>query len=149
MKIFLAGAVSCANEQQLEKYTIYKNALMNEIENVKLITPDDIWAYRQKCEKENLDFDKIKIDELMVEYDLMCVRESDLIICDLSELSTGMGIVLGVAHENKKPIIFLYKKGSYISNMITGAFPDAHFIIYSTHEDLKRNIINMLSPYTK
>ena len=140
MKIFLAGAVSTAKEKQLAKYEAYKNILISQIENLILTTPDDIWDYRNECENQNPDFQKIQIDEMMVKFDLAKVRESDLIVCDLSELSTGMGLELGVAHEGNQKIMFFYEKGSYISNMITGAFPSASFIQYDNMTELKNKL---------
>ncbi len=136
MKIFVAGAVSSAKKEQLEKYNIYKKILEETFEDLILTTPDDIWDYRNKCIDENPNFEKISIDKLMVDYDLKQVKESDLIICDISEISTGMGIELGIAHENNKKILFFYEKGSYISNMISGSFKDAHFIEYANTDEL-------------
>lgn len=76
----------------------------------------------------------------MVQYDLSEVRSSDLIICDLSEISTGMGLELGVAHEISKKILFLYKKNSYVSNMITGAFMNSCFIEYRDIKELEKKL---------
>lgn len=140
MKIFLAGAVSFAKKEQLEKYNVYKSVLMNQIKDIVLVTPDDIWNYRKHCETHNFDLKKIQIDNLMVQYDLSEVKSCDLIVCDLSEISTGMGLELGVALENNKKILFLYKKNSYVSNMITGAFMNSCFIEYSDIKELEKKL---------
>ncbi len=146
MKIFLGGAVSSASENQLAKYNVYKNALESF---AKLSVPDDIWAYRQKCIDENPDKGKFEIDKMMVDYDLQCVKNTDLMICDISQHSTGLGIELGIVYENNIKIIFFYEKGSYISNMITGAFSESLFIEYENLQDLEEKVKNFINSYKK
>ena len=46
MKVFIAGAVTAANENQLKKYNVYKKILMNVFGEISLTTPDDIWDFR-------------------------------------------------------------------------------------------------------
>ena len=41
------------------------------------------------------------------QYDLNCVRRCDLIIGDLTHPSLGLGMELGIAIENRKPMIML------------------------------------------
>ncbi len=142
MKIFLGGAVSVASDRQLEKYNVYK-AILSELG--ELTVPDDIWDYRQKCIDENPGVTKIEIDKMMVDYDIGLVRNADLIVCDISEQSTGLGIELGIAKENKTNIIFCYQKGSYVSNMITGAFDKSKFIEYSDNQELKQKLKNLIN----
>ena len=146
MKIFLGGAVSSASRNQLAKYNIYKNALEGF---AKLSVPDDIWTYRQKCIDENPDKSKFEIDKMMVDYDLQCVKNTDLMICDISQQSTGLGIELGIVYENNIKIIFFYEKGSYISNMITGAFSASLFIEYDDLQDLEEKVRNYINSYKK
>ena len=142
MKIFLGGAVSVASDKQLEKYNAYKEILS---EFGPFTTPDDIWDYRQKCIDENPEKTKIQIDKMMVDFDLDLVRNVDLMVCDISEQSTGMGLELGVVKENKIDVIFCYQKGSYVSNMLTGAFFDKEFIEYENIEDLKCKLLPILN----
>ena len=142
MKIFLAGAVSVASESQLEKYHAYKDILS---EFGSLTTPDDIWDYRQKCIDENPNKNKLEIDKMMVDYDIALVKNSDIMICDISEQSTGMGLELGVVKENDIDIVFCYQKGSYVSNMLTGAFYDKKFIEYETIFELKEKLKNVIT----
>ena len=134
MKIFLAGAVSSATESQLKKYDVYKSILE---EFGDLTYPDKIWEYRQKCIEEFPDKTKLEIDKLMTDYDLNLVKKCDIIVCDISEISTGLGIELGVALEQNKKTVFFYEKGSYVSNMITGSFFGSEFIEYVDAENLK------------
>ena len=137
MKIFLAGAVSSASKNQLKKYDVYK-AILERFGDVTF--PDKIWAYRQKCIDENPNKEKIEIDRMMTDYDLQLVRDCDVLVCDISQLSTGLGIELGVALECKKKTIFFYEKGAYVSNMITGSFSSSLFVEYETLEFLKERL---------
>lgn len=142
MKLFLAGAVSTATESQLEKYNTYKTIL----ENFGSLTfPDKIWEYREKCIRDFPEKSKLEIDKLMVDYDLGLVRECDLMICDISQISTGLGIELGVMHEQNKKIVFFYETGSYVSNMITGSFSSSEFIEYKNIEDLKQSLLVVMN----
>ena len=137
MKIFLGGAVSVASQEQLEKYNVYKEILS---EFGTLTVPDNIWDYRQKCIQQNPNAEKVEIDKMMVDYDLEIVRGTDLMICDISQQSTGLGLELGVALENKKKIIFFYEKGAYVSNMLTGAFFENEFVEYENINRLRENL---------
>lgn len=138
MKLFLAGAFSTATESQLEKYNTYKTILEKF---GKLTFPDKILSYREKCINDFPNKSKIEIDKLMVDYDLGLVRDCDIMVCDISQISTGLGIELGVALEQNKKIVFFYETGSYVSNMITGSFSNSEFIEYKNIEDLKQNLL--------
>lgn len=138
MKIFVIGAVSSAKESQLSKYKLYKRVLTQNIKDLVLIAPEEIWQIREEYDRSYPNLQKVQLDEKMVKFDLDQVRDSDLIICDLTELSTGMGIELGVAHENNKRVMFFYENGSYVSNMVSGSFPYSKFIEYGDEKDLER-----------
>lgn len=141
MKLFLAGAVSTATEDQIKKYGVYKTVLEGFGE---LTYPDKIWEFRQKCIDENPEKSKLKIDKMMTDFDLNLVRECDVMICDISQISTGLGIELGVALEHKKQIVFFYEKGSYVSNMITGSFNESLFVEYENEEILKNQLSEII-----
>lgn len=140
MKIFLAGSVSGASKNQLSKYEVYKKVVLSTYPKATIITPDDIYAYRKKCIETNPSFSKIPIDKLMVDFDLEQVKESDLVVCDISEQSCGMGLELGICKENNIKIIFCFKKGAYVSSMIYGTFNNSNFIEYETTDDLKNQL---------
>lgn len=144
MKIFLAGSVSSASKEQLNKYHIYNKAILSTYPTATIIASDDIHSYRNNCIKTNPTLSKIQIDKLMVDFDLKKVKESDLVVCDISEQSCGMGLELGICKENKIKTIFCFKHGSYVSNMIYGAFNDSTFIEYETIDDLDKQLTQAL-----
>lgn len=141
MKIFLAGAVSTATENQIKKYNVYKGVLETFGE---LTYPDKIWEFRQKCIDENHEKSKLEIDKMMTDFDLNLVRECDIMVCDISQISTGLGIELGVALEHNKQVVFFYEKGSYVSNMITGSFNESLFVEYENEESLKNQLSEII-----
>ena len=145
MKLFLAGAVSTATEDQTKKYDIYKGVLENFGE---LTYPDKIWEFRQRCIDENPKKSKLEIDKMMTDFDLNLVRECDIMVCDISQISTGLGIELGVALEHKKQIVFFYEKGSCVSNMITGSFNESLFIEYENEAALKNQLSKIIKTMT-
>ncbi|MCD6424877.1 MAG: nucleoside 2-deoxyribosyltransferase [Anaerolineales bacterium] len=52
--------------------------------------------------------------------DVSWIRESDLLIAEVSTPSHGVGYEIGYALDMGKPVLCLYKKGVVISKMITG-----------------------------
>lgn len=140
MKIFLAGSVSSATKGQLNKYGVYNKIISSCFPKANLITPNDIYDFRNNCIKEKPSFTKSEIDKQMVDFDLKQVRESNLVVCDISEQSCGLGLELGVCKENGVKVIFCFKNGSHVSNMIYGAFNDAAFIEYESLVDLETRL---------
>ena len=144
MQIFLAGSVSGADEKQLEKYGIYEKVLKPF---GKVIAPKDIDKFIEKCKKEKTTFSQKQLDKIIVEYDLTQVKTSELVVCDLTLNSTGVGIELGVAKTNNIPVIFCYQKGTNISTIVRGAFFDSTFIEYKNIEQLQEKLIEKINKY--
>lgn len=131
--IFVLGAYTDTNKQDLEIYTYLSSYLKNRFTDYEIIDPFVIENYR-KTLTEN-------VDEEMVRYDLNCVKKASLLVADLTNKSTGVGIELGIALEHSKSVILLAKKGSNISNMIKGAFAKNKIFYYEDIDD----ICNILS----
>jgi nucleoside 2-deoxyribosyltransferase len=54
------------------------------------------------------------------EKDSSCVRICDFFIADCTYPSTGLGIEIGIAIEQKKPILAIAKNGAKVSRMVLG-----------------------------
>ena len=54
------------------------------------------------------------------ERDVTWIRESDLLIAEVSTPSHGVGYEIGYALDLDKPVLCLYQKGVVVSKMITG-----------------------------
>ncbi len=125
MKIYLAGSIRGGQE----KIKDYKKIYEELIKYGEVLTP-------HVADLEKLD----KIEELGIEkiYSIHAqwLKESDLVVADVSIHSTGVGYELGLAESLKKRVICLYDKKSEKANsaMIAG---DKYFEMfeYNTIEE--------------
>lgn len=98
-QIYLAGAIS---EIAWREATEWRNKLANNIYDVS----QGKWRCFDPCDHLN-EFGEVISDTESMEYDLDHLRHSRLMVVsfEFSQKSTGTLIELGVAHENKIPII--------------------------------------------
>jgi len=77
-------------------------------------------------------------DEYIYERDMSWLKESDLVIAEVTTPSLGVGYEIRYAVETKKPVLALYHEeaGNNLSAMISGC-PDIKLIKYKQIEDLK------------
>ncbi len=144
MKIFVAGAFFLTSEQDTRVYQDIAR-MLSSIRGVEVYQPIDIENYRQQYKKAHPKDSKATYDRIMVDYDLKLIKDSDLIIADVSNKSTGLGIELGTAKECGNKIEFIAKKGSQISNMVFGAFPDQEVQYYNDIDDLKKIVYKLVT----
>ncbi|MBQ9792296.1 MAG: hypothetical protein IJW32_00930 [Clostridia bacterium] len=138
--IFIMGAFFNTDQQDIDAYSYITDVFKNSFENINVTQPIDIENYRNNFIKENPNADINTINKAMVDYDLFKIKQADLLFCDVSNKSTGVGIELGVAKENNINIVFCAKQNSKISNMVYGTFPDKNVYFYSSLDDLKEYI---------
>lgn len=100
-KTYVLGAT--ANGSRI--FLVYKKALKKKLEI--LGTPIET----NKFNGTNLErFNRAQLS----------VNKADIIIADMSEVSTGAGIELGMAHMLNKPIYVFANKNSKVSSLIYG-----------------------------
>jgi len=87
------------------------------------------------------DKDNVQVDARPI------IKESDLIIAECSQPSTGQGIELGWASVHNTPIICIYLKNSRTSNSLN--FITKQFIEYENLEDMIKKLENYLASYDK
>ena len=141
--IFLMGAYFTTKKEDIDLYPIIAEFIKNNFKNVNITQPIDIENFRKNYIKQNPQATIENINEAMVNYDLDLIRKSDLLIVDLTNKSTGVGIELGVAKENNKKLIFFAKKDSKISNMVYGAFSNIPVFYYETLQELKNFLLSI------
>lgn len=141
MQFFILGAVTGASEYHLSKFNIYQKTIKNVFSNSKIIDYRDILDYKKEI---SLDFSSFEINKKMANFDLEQVKNSDILIADISSLSTGLGIELGIALTYKKKIIFCFEKNTNVSTMITGTFYNSSFIEYEDLKDLENKLTEEL-----
>ena len=141
--IFVAGAYFLTDKKDVDCYNVIANLLKQKFPKVNVYTPLDIEKFRTEFIQKNPSVSKREVDKAMVEYDLNLVKNSKLLVVDVSNKSTGVGIELGSVLGKHKNIVFVAKTGSKISDMITGAFWDEEVKYYNFEDDLKQIINNI------
>ncbi len=107
-KCYILGATAKGKEI----FLIYKNALANKLEI--LGTPIETSNFKGTS-KERFQRAKDK------------VKQSEIIIADMSEVSTGAGIELGISYLLGKKIFVFASVGSEISSLIYGITENVKF----------------------
>ena len=73
------------------------------------------------------------------------IKACDLVISEVSEVSTGLGIELGWANALNKPILCIYEKGKTYSQSLEYITND--FIEYCDEEDMINKVENSITCY--
>ncbi|MBQ3158093.1 MAG: hypothetical protein IJB98_00185 [Clostridia bacterium] len=141
--IFVAGAYFTTNKNDTDMYPFITNILKRKFPSLNIIMPTDIEKYRENFINQNPNASIKQINKAMVDYDLLLVKTAKMLVVDVSNKSTGLGIELGTIVNDNKPLIFIAKEGSKISNMVYGAFPEIEVNFYSNKEDLEKIIENI------
>lgn len=114
-KCYILGATA----KGFEKFLIYKKAIEGKLEI--LGTPIETLQFKGTNKERFLRAQQ-------------SVKESDVIIADMSEVSTGAGMELGMAHMLNKEIYVFALTGSKVSALIYGLTNNIYF--YNNEEDL-------------
>lgn len=141
--IFVMGAFFDTNQEDINSYSLVKQAFLEKFKNVKIIEPFDIENYQKDFLKNNPDKSFLDSIIAMVNYDLDMVKKSDLLFVNLTNKSFGVGMELGIAKEFNKKAVFIAKENTQISNMVLGGFSIEKVNYYSSFQDIK-NIINRI-----
>ncbi len=105
MKIYVLGAVGSADANIEEIFGVYKKALSKKHE--VLGTPIETSKFQGTDEERFVRAENF-------------VKTCDAVVADMSAVSTGAGIELGMAHLLGKKIFVLAKEGSKVSALIKG-----------------------------
>ena len=75
------------------------------------------------------------------------VKESDLVIAELSEPSTGSGIEIREAAHLKKKLLIIAKDGAEVSGLVKGSPDLTDMIVYKNIQELKAKLQETLFNY--
>lgn len=75
--------------------------------------------------------------------DIGAVKESDILLAEISNPSHGVGMEIMQAYISNKKIILVARKGSNISFLVRG-IPGSIFVEYKDYEDLEKNLKKIL-----
>jgi len=110
MKIYFAGSIVGGQENaqiyaQIVEYLLAKGY---EVPSAPVVRPD------------LLDWEKRTPPSLIYERDIAWVRESEVMIAEVSTSSMGMGYEIATALQWGKPVLCLHRQGSTVSKIILG-----------------------------
>jgi len=136
VKIYFSGSIVGGrdNAQIYAQIVEYLQARGHEVPTAHVARPDV------------LDWEKKNPPSLIYERDIAWIRESDLLIAEVSTPSMGVGYEIATALHLAKPVLCLYRQGSTVSKMILGnTEPSIRVKPYNTPEELLFLIDGFLS----
>ena len=116
----MAKMVQIAEEKGVEVYFPERDTNNGELDSPS-ITPEEIY-----------------------ERDTKAIKQSELIVIECSNPSTGNGMEIMLAYLFDKVIICAYEKGAVVSRILLG-MPSIEFIVYENEEDLKKKFLDILA----
>lgn len=122
-KCYILGAVT-GGSSGLDIFNVYKRALKDKLEI--LGTPIETSVFTGTAEERFVRAEAY-------------VKSADIIIADMSAISTGAGIELGMAHLLKKDIYCFAKDGSKVSALVIGMLSSP-----VRYYDSEQNLYDML-----
>lgn len=145
MKVFLTGAFFSVFEEEMKRSDCYEKVLADFFKKKDIVTMSDISLYRKKIKSEHPTLTEIELDKASFDYEAEHLRQSDLVICDISKAVMSTGFILGMAHEMQKDVIFAYERKPRIGIQETGGFPNSTFIVYDTLDELDLKLRKVLT----
>jgi nucleoside 2-deoxyribosyltransferase len=136
LTIYFSGSIAGGRAylDTYEKIVAYLKKLGHRVPSEHIIHPDVL-------KREN-----VFSPEDIYTRDVEWIKESDVVIAEVSNPSLGVGYEISYALRLKKPVLCLFKKGLFISRMITGnTSPGINVIEYTTAEDWKNSITEFLA----
>ncbi len=73
------------------------------------------------------------------ELDMDALKNTDILIAEVSEPSHGVGVEIAASWFLKFPCICLHKKGTTVLRFVRG-FPNAKFLEYENEEDIRTKL---------
>ncbi len=143
-KIFIVGSVTGTTEAQKQKFSIYEKVAQQFYPTAIIDTPQTIMNYRDRYITQNREASERQVLQAMVNYDMQEIMSSELILCDATLRSFGVGMELATAKRYHIPVIFFAEKGADVSKMILGAFEKSFVHFYENDEDLENILYQVL-----
>ncbi len=135
MKIYLAGSIRGGRDDK-ELY----NSIITMLKNFGTVLTEHIGDQNLLATGENLS------DTEIFERDMNWIKESDIVVAEVTTPSLGVGYELGQAEAMKKPVLCIYRHidGKRISAMISG---NSHFetAVYSNVENARQIVEHFIN----
>ena len=128
-KILITGSVMNSDE---ELVNTYKSLIsMIDIENYQISTPLDTMIFKGN------DYERY-------ERAMTLLKDTKLMIAEMSITSTGQGMELQQAVIQDIPILVIAKQGSKISSLVKGCKNVKNIIYYDKIEDIRNDVKNFI-----
>lgn len=127
--IMITGTITTAGEDSLKIYEILA-AELSKYTN-KIYSPLDTIKFKGTNEE-------------MYMRVMRLLKETDLVIAEMSSPSTGQGMELQEAVRLDIPIIIIAKKGSKISSTVLGSGKIKEIFFYDSIDEIKNNFVNII-----
>jgi len=119
------------------------------------VTHSNQWEYRQKLYLPLKQSKLAKVHEIYYPHDeeqknehsKETIRNSDLVIAEVSLPATGMGVELGWAEDRNVPILCIAQEGYHVSNALKHI--TNYFIVYQNEQDMIEKIEKFLTEITE
>ncbi len=134
--IFILGAVTGTESAWIDHFLNLKEIILEFYPNLNVTTPLDIESFCDIQRKKGLEQGQILLK--MANFDRECVLNADLIICDCTRASTGLGIELGMAYENGKRVVPFAHINAEVSGLVKGFFGEINR--YNTLTDIAKSL---------
>ena len=144
-KVFIIGAVTGVEDEVMDTYNSTESIVSQAFPEAEITTPNTIMDFRNDFVAKHKDATEQEINREMVAFDLFKVQTADLLVADVSIVSTGVGIELGSVFQKQKNVLLFARQGCVVSNMVLGAFADCPLHRYETFEDFKNQLETELS----
>ncbi len=131
----------------MKNFVLITGAIMTS-DNTSLETYHQLVSYLEKNYEVSSPLDTIKFcgnEAEKYQRAITLVEKSDLLIAEMSHVSTGQGMELQHAVNLGIPILVIAKYGSSISSLVKGCSGVEEFIYYENISDVKDKILEFVS----
>ena len=123
--ILITGSVMTADKDSVERYE-------------KLISMIDVEKYDVSSPLDTMKFQGT--DEERFNRAISMLANTRMMIAEMSSVSTGQGIEIGIASTMNIPILVIAKEGSKVSGLVKGCKTVKGVVYYENIEDIKEEL---------
>ena len=123
--ILITGSVMGANSDSIKTYE-------------DLVSMIDTEKYRVSSPLDTMKF--VGTDEERFDRAVSMLSETSMMIAEMSSVSTGQGIEIGIASTMNIPILVIAKEGSKVSGLVKGCKTVKGVVYYENIEDIKEEL---------
>lgn len=128
--ILITGSVMNSNKDSIKTYT----------DLISMINTDE---YEVSSPLDTMKF--IGTDQERFERAVSMLQKTRLMIAEMSSVSTGQGIEIGIASTLDIPILVIAKEGSKVSGLVKGCSSVKGIVYYKEVKDISEQVTNFIN----